>query len=393
MSKPIAPLTDRQVRNAAPVERLQRLFDGGGLYIEITSSGNKVWWLKYRRPNGGETRISFGRYPDVTLAEARQKRDEARKLLASGQDPVEAKRAAKAAYGAPLNTFETVARDWHAATLDQWQPGTAANILHRFEVDIFPALEKRHINDLTAADLLAVLSRIEQRGAREVAKRMAADVSRVFVHAMHCGIIDRNPAATLGKVLKPPAKGHFAAIDADELPAFLATFASNNACMGPIVRIAMHLMLLLFVRTSELIETPWSEIDVEGGEFNWKVIPWQRMKRGKRRVNPDTNDHQVCPPRQARLLLKELHSYTGGGTLLFPNMRQPELPMSNNTLLKALERMGYKGDMTGHGFRALAMGTLKERLRYRHEVVDRQLAHAQKNKLDSATFCEASNPG
>lgn len=384
MPKSIPPLTDRQVRNANPAERLFRLFDGAGLYVEINPSGSKVWWFKYRRPQGGETRISFGAYPGVSLAVARQKREEARQLLLSGADPAEAKRAARAIQAAPVNTFERVARDWHATMIDQWQPGTAENILRRFQIDVFPFFSQGAITDINASDLLAVLRRIEHRGAREVAKRMAADISRVFEHGMNCGIIDRNPAAKLGKVLKPPLKGHFAAIGADELPAFLHAFVRNNACMGPLVRIAMHLLLLLFVRTSELIEAPWSEIDVESGEFDWKTIPWVRMKRGKRKVNPDMNDHHVCAPWQARTLLRELHGYTGGGILLFPNMRDPAVPMSNNTLLKAIARMGYKGDMTGHGFRALAMSTLKERLRYRHEVVDRQLAHAQKDKLNSA---------
>lgn len=140
-------------------------------------------------------------------------------------------------------------------------------------------------------------------------------------------------------------------------------------------------MLLLFVRTSELVETPWSEVDIENGEW---VIPWRRMKRGKRRINPDKTDHHVCLSRQALALFRELHSHTGGGTYLFPNLRDPKRPMSNNTLLKALERMGYKRDMTGHRFRALAMSTLKEMLGFRHEVVDRQLAHAPKDKLESA---------
>ena len=146
-------------------------------------------------------------------------------------------------------------------------------------------------------------------------------------------------------------------------------------------RIAMKLMLLVFVRTSELIETPWAEIDLEKEEW---IIPWKRMKRGKRRINPDKTDHHVCLSRQALALLRDLHRYTGGGPCLFPNLRDPKRPMSNDTLLKAIERLGYQGDMTGHGFRALAMSTLKEHLGYRHEVVDCQLAHAQKDKLESA---------
>ena len=145
--------------------------------------------------------------------------------------------------------------------------------------------------------------------------------------------------------------------------------------------VAVRLIMLIFVRTSELIETPWSEIDLEHGEW---IIPWQRMKHGKITVNPDKTNHNVCLSRQALALLRELHAITGGGKFLFPNRRDHTKPMSNNAILKALERMGYKGDMTGHGFRALAMSTIKERLGYRHEVVDRQLAHAAKDKVESA---------
>jgi integrase len=222
---------------------------------------------------------------------------------------------------------------------------------------------------------------VEERGALEVAKRLTSDCSRVFKFAIRCELTERNPAALLSEVLEPREKGHFAAIGADELPAFLGALYANEACMGLPTRIAMRLMLLVFVRTSELIETPWSEIDFEKGEW---VIPWSRMKRGKRKIKPDKTDHQVCPSTQALALLRELHRLTGGDKLLFPNIRDSQRPMSNMALLKALERMGYKGDMTGHGFRALAMSTLKERLGIRHEVVDRQLSHSPKDKLESA---------
>jgi integrase len=229
--------------------------------------------------------------------------------------------------------------------------------------------------------VLDAIRAVERRGSHEIASRLTANCSRVFRFAMRCGLAERNPAEFLREVLAPREKGHFAAIGAEELPLFLRALYANEACMGVPTRTAMRLMLLVFVRTSELIETPWSEIDLEKGEW---IIPWKRMKRGKRRINPDKTDHHVCLSRQALALLRDLHRHTGGGTYLFPNLRDPQRPMSNNTLLKAIERMGYKGDMTGHGFRALAMSTLKEILGYRHEVVDRQLAHAQKDKLESA---------
>lgn len=382
MPKMVPPLTQLRIRNAKPKEMPYKLADGGGLYLEVTPSGSMYWRMKYRRPNGKEAKLSFGAFPAVSLADARAKRDSAKQLLATGTDPARAwDEQARQARLAAQNTFEHVARDWHQTMINKWQPQTAQDILRRFEADIFPAFGRVPIAEIQARDVLDAIRAVERRGALEIANRLTANCSRVFKYAIRCGLAERNPAEFLREVLAPREKGHFAAIGSDGLPEFLRALYANEACMGVPTRIAMRLMLLVFVRTSELIETPWSEVDLEKGEW---VIPWKRMKRGKRRINPDKTDHHVCLSRQALALLRDLHRHTGGGTYLFPNLRDPQRPMSNNTLLKAIERMGYKGDMTGHGFRALAMSTLKEKLRYRHEVVDRQLAHAQKDKLESA---------
>ncbi len=382
MSKRVPPLTQLQIRNAKPEEKPYKLADGGGLYLEVTPAGGKYWRMKYRRPNGKEAKLNLGAFPDVSISDARDKRDSARQLLAAGNDPAHARaEQARQARLAEQNTFEHVARDWHRTMLNKWQPGTAEEILRRFESDIFPTFGHLPINKVQAPDVLDAIRAIERRGALEIANRQTANCSRVFKYAIRCGLAERNPAEFLREVLQPREKGHFAAIGADGLPEFLRALYANEACMGVPTRVAMKLMLLVFVRTSELIETPWAEIDLEKGEW---IIPWKRMKRGKRRINPDKTDHHVCLSRQALALLRDLHRHTGGGTYLFPNLRDPKRPMSNNTLLKAIERMGYKGDMTGHGFRALAMSTLKEHLGYRHEVVDRQLAHAQKDKLEGA---------
>lgn len=382
MPKRVPPLTQLQIKNAKPREKPYKLADGGGLYLEVTPAGGKHWRMKYRQPNGKENKLHFGAFPAVSLLDAREKRDSARQLLAADVDPARAREEqARQARMAAANTFEQVAREWHQTMLGQWQPQTARDILHRFELDIFPLIGRLPVTEVQARDVLDAIRAVERRGALEIASRLAANCSRVFRYAMRCGHADRNPAEHLREVLAPREKGHFAAIGPDGLPALLRALYANEACMGLPVRVAMRLMLLVFVRTSELIETPWAEIDLDNGEW---VILWRRMKRGKRRINPDRTDHHVCLPRQGLVLLRELHGLTGGGTWVFPNMRDPGRPMSNNTLLKALERMGYKGDMTGHGFRSLAMSTLKERLGYRHEVVDRQLAHAQKDKLESA---------
>ena len=382
MPKRIVPLSDLAIRNAKAQDKPYKISDGGGLYLEVTPTGGKLWRMKYRQLNGKENRLSFGSYPEISLAEARDKRLAARKLLAAGKDPGRERDAARAlARQEAGNTFELVAREWHRTFVDTWQPQTAKNILHRLEMDVFPEIGRHPITEINRKDVLRVLRGIEKRGAREIARRMRADCSRIFQFAIECGYSERDPSLGLGKVLLPKEEGHFAAITSDQLPAFLKALHANAACMSMPTRIAMHLMLLVFVRTSELIETPWSEIDFEHGTW---VIPWQRMKRGKRKVKPDRRDHDTCIPRQGLALLSELHQLTGGGALLFPNQRDPGRPMSNMALLKALERMGYKGDMTGHGFRALAMSTLKEHLGYRHEVVDRQLAHAPQDKLERA---------
>jgi integrase len=382
MPKLAMPLTDLQVRNAKPRDKAYKLADGGGMYLEVMPTGSKFWRLSYRQPNGKANRLTFGPYPETTLAEAREKRLAARRLMRDGIDPAKYRDDAKrVAAEKAAHTFEKVAREWHQNKIATWSERTSKNTLHRLEVDIFPAIGRLPIDEIRHKELIAALRKIESRGAHEVAHRLKATCSQVFSYAIQSGLAERNPAADLKDVLKPVAPGHFAAIGADDLPAFLDTLNRNEARMFMPTRIALRLMMLVFVRTSELIETPWSEVDLEKGEW---VIPWQRMKRGKLTVNPDKTNHHVCLSTQALALLRELHTLTGGGKFLFPNQRDHSKPMSNNAILKALERMGYKGEMTGHGFRALAMSTIKERLGYRHEVVDRQLAHAPKDKVASA---------
>jgi integrase len=382
MARTTTPLSDMQVRNAKPKDKTYKLFDGGGLYVEVASTGSRIWRFKFVQANGKESRLTFGPYPEISLQDAREKRLETRRLMLQGVDPAKHRDANKRLVADRLaNTFEKIAREWYANKVPTWSERTAKNMIQRLEADIFPTLGRMPISEIQHRDVIAALRKIEERGANEIAKRLKAVVSQIFSYAIQCGLTDRNLVVDMKDVLKTRRTGHFAAIDADELPAFLAALASNEARMFEPTRIALRLMLLIFVRTSELIETPWSEIDLDKGEW---IIPWQRMKRGKLTVNPDMTNHHVCLSRQALALLRELHRITGGRKYLFPNQRDPRKPMSNNTLLVTLERMGYKGRMTGHGFRALAMSTIKERLGYRHEVVDRQLAHAPKDKVASA---------
>ncbi|WP_295997179.1 integrase arm-type DNA-binding domain-containing protein [Rugamonas sp.] len=382
MPKLATPLTDTAVKNAKPKDKTYTLGDGDGMYLEITPNGSKFWRLAYRQANGKPNRLTFGKYPEVTLALARDRRLAARKLLDQGIDPGQDKKDREREQSeANANTFEKLAREWHTNKLPTWSPATARDTIRRLEIDIFPEIGTMPIGAVKHQHMIAALRKIESRGAHEIAHRIKATCARVFTYASQQGIENRNPAADMKDVLKPVKAGHFAAITADELPAFLAAMDKNDARLFKPTRIALRLMMLVFVRTSELIETPWSEIDLEAGEW---IIPWQRMKRGKLTVNPDTTPHHVCLSRQALELLHELRTLTGGGKYLFPNQRDHEKPMSNGAILAALKRMGYKNRMTGHGFRALAMSTIKEHLGYRHEVVDRQLAHAQKNKVEAA---------
>lgn len=376
------PLTEMQVRNAKPKDKAYKLFDGGGLYLHVQPNGSRIWRLKFRQPDGKENLLTFGPYPEITLQDAREKRLGARRLMLQGVNPARQRDDAKRLMAErAANTFEKIAREWYTNKVPTWSERTAKNMIVRLEADIFPSIGSRPITELTHRDIIDALRKIENRGATEIAKRLKAVCSQIFSYAIQCGLAERNLVADMKDVLKTRRASHFAAIDADELPAFLAPLERNEARMFEPTRIAVRLMLLIFVRTSELIETPWSEIDLDKGEW---IIPWQRMKRGKLTVNPDTTNHHVCLSRQALALLRELHAITGGSKYLFPNQRDLKKPMSNNTILVALERMGYKGRMTGHGFRALAMSTIKERLGYRHEVVDRQLAHAPRDKVASA---------
>ncbi|HCY61425.1 MAG TPA: integrase [Oxalobacteraceae bacterium] len=381
MPKLATPLTDIQARTAKAKAEPYKLSDGGGLYLLVNKDGARYWRMDYRHTDKRKT-LALGKYPEVSLAEAREKRTAARKLLNEGVDPGEHKKEQRQSkIAAAANTFEKLAREWHTNKLPTWSESTARDTLRRLEQDIFPEIGAMPIGAITHQHMIAALRKIESRGAYEVAHRIKATCARVFSYASQQGIENRNPAADMKDVLKPVKAGHFAAITADELPAFLTAMDKNDARLFKPTRIALRLMMLVFVRTSELIETPWSEIDLEKGEW---IIPWQRMKRGKLTVNPDTTNHHVCLSKQALELLRELHQYTGGGKYLFPNQRDHKKPMSNGAILAALKRMGYQNRMTGHGFRALAMSTIKERLGYRHEVVDRQLAHAQKDKVASA---------
>lgn len=373
MPKLATPLTDIQPRTAKPKAKPYKLTDGGGLHLLINPDGAKYWRMGYRF-DGVERTLAFGKYPEVSLADARKQRALAREKINSGVDPSQAKPIEKITRSiASANTFEAVAREWHTNKLDSWQERTAKNVLERLEKDIFPLIGKYPITEIKAPIMLDALRQIEKRGAVDMAKRQGQVCGQIFRYAIACGKAEVDPIPSLRGALKPVAKGHHAAITADDLPEFLRAFNKIEGRMYIPTKVMFRLMMMTFVRTSELTTTEWSEIDLQNEDW---VIPWQRMKMGKKKLNPRKVDHHVFLPKQGWELLRELYSITGNNKYLFPNLRDHEQPATNWGVLAALKRMGYQGKMTGHGFRSLAMGVIKERLGYRHEVVDRQLSHA-----------------
>lgn len=382
MPKLAKPLLDIHLRTAKPRDKTYTLADGGGMYLEVAPSGSKIWRMSYRQPNGKNTRLTFGPYPAVSLLEARQFRLDAQKLRVAGIDPAQVRRSEKQRKAlARANTFEVVAREWHANKAETWKANTAREAINRLQNDIFPVIGHLPITEVDAPVLLAALRKVEKRGAVDMAARLGQLCGQIFRFAIAKGLTKYNPVPDLRGALRPRAKGHHAAIGTDELPDFLGALQSNEAGMYLPTRILMRLMLLVFVRTSELIETPWSEIDLE--HETW-IIPWQRMKMGKKKINPRKLDHHVNLPRQGWQLLRELHKWTGGGVYLFPNRNNHRKPASNGAILMALKRMGYGGRHTGHGFRSLAMGIIKAKLKFRHEVVNRQLAHGSDDEYGEA---------
>lgn len=366
-------LTDTAIRSAKGKEKAYRLFDDRGLYLEVMPNGSRYWRMKYRYLNK-EKRLALGVYPEVSLAEAREKRDQSRKQLAGGVDPSFVKQEQKRLVGLNAgNTLEAVAREWHGHNLEKWGPNHAETILRRLERDLFPGLGHIPIKDISAPRLLKAIQDIEKRGAHEVARRAWQVSGQVFRYAVVTGRAEFDPSSALKGALKPFKRGHYAAFEAKELPEFLSKLYMNEARLFVQTRLAIELMMLTFVRTSELIMAKWSELELE--EKRW-VIPAERMKMRK--------PHIVPLSEQSLVILAELKKMNGHREWIFPAQTDPRKHMSNNTILMALGRMGYRGKMTGHGFRALAMSTIKEKLGYRHEVVDRQLAHAHRNTVDAA---------
>jgi len=374
-------LSDTQIRSTKPAAKALRLYDERGLYLEVTPSGGRWWRLKYRH-DGREKLLSMGTYPDTGLKAAREKRDRARELLAQGIDPSDARRAEKQSrLQAVVNSFEAVAREWHATVhVAKVSAGHAARTLIRLEQDVFPWLGGQTISEIKAPHLLQTMRRIESRGAIETAHRALQACGQVFRYAIATGRAERDPTPDLRGALKPVLVTHMAAITDPQRVGQLLRAIEDYKGM-PITRAALQLAPLVFVRPGELRKAEWTEFDLEAR--HWR-IPAARMKRTKQEKLTGAA-HLVPLSRQAVSILSDLQPLTGHGRFVFPSPRTGERPMSDNGVLSALRRMGFpKDEMTGHGFRAMARTLLAEQLGVDEAVIEAQLAHQVKDALGRA---------
>jgi integrase len=367
-------LKDTDCRNAKPRGNAYKLGDEKGMYLEVMPNGSRYWRLKYRIA-GKEKRLALGVYPDVSLAEARAKRDEARRLISEGTDPgavkQEKKRAAKIA---AANSFEAITREWLEHIRSKWSDGHYTYTLRRYEAYVFPEIGNAPIAEINAPTLIAMARKIEAKGTIETTHKVLNSCGQVFRYAIASGLCERNPVADLKGAIKPrPAPKHMNALTEKDLPDLLrkmGTYASDNG--GELqTQYALQLLALTFVRTGELREATWNEFDLDKAE--WR-IPAERMKMKAAHVVPLS--------RQAVEVLKDLKTLNGTYRLVFPGVN-PVRPMSKNTVLFALYRMGYRGRMTGHGFRAIASTILNE-MGFDADVIERQLAHSERNKVRAA---------
>lgn len=368
MPRQTTPLTDTQIKKANPREKQYKLFDGGGLYMAVTPDGGKRWRFKYRF-NGKEKLLSLGTYPEISLSEARRRREEVREQVANGIDPSEHRKATKAANAEnAANSFEVVAREWIGKQKNKWTPANTEVVTRQLENNVFPWIGKRPIADLKAPELLTVLRRMEDRGILESAQRVRTICGQVMRYAIATGRAERDIAADLRGALTSPKKQHLAAVtDPSKVAALLRAIDGLEGTF--IVKSAMRLAPLVFVRPGELRKMEWTEVDLDKAEWN---IPAEKMKMKQPHLVPLSN--------QAVEILRELQPLTGSTRYVFHSSRSTARPMSDMAMLAALRRMGYEqGEMTPHGFRAMARTLLDEVLQFRPDFIEHQLAHAVKD--------------
>ncbi len=371
MPKQILPLTDMKIQKTKPQEIPITLFDGGGLYILITPAGGRLWRLKYRHDNKPKL-MALGKYPEVSLEEARDRREQAKKLLANGTDPGAVKQAQKTQTVQEKETFEVVAREWFEKHKPVWAESHASRIIRRLELNVFPYIGNTPINQITSPQLLSVLRRIEDRGVIGTAHRIKEICGQVFRYGVATGRAERNPTADLQGALQPFKRDHMPAITNPSRAGDLLR-ATDTYRGSFVVQCALKLAPLVFVRPGELRKAEWAEIDLEHALWN---IPAEKMKMKQAHIVPLST--------QAMTILKEIHPLTGSGKHVFPG-RTSDRPMSDNAILAALRNMGFeKTEMTGHGFRAMARTMLDEVLHEPIHLIEHQLAHTVKDPLGRA---------
>ncbi len=365
-------LTDLRCKSATSEGRkLRKLSDGGRLQLWVYGDGRKYWRLRYWI-GGKEKSLSLGVYPETSLKAARGRRDAERQKLDGGLDPSAERRLQKLRIAhSELSTFEAVAREWYGKQLHTWVPRHASDVLRRLESNIFPSVGLRPIAEIEAPELLAAVRGIEQRGAYDLAHRVLQVTGQIFRYGIATGRCARDIAADLRGALTPHVKHNQAAVRPEELGDLLKAIATYDRLGDLQTMRALQLLALTFVRTRELIEATWSEIDLAASIW---AIPAARMKMKA--------EHLVPLSRQAIEILQELKAVVGESRFVFPG-RNPDKPVSNNTMLFALYRLGYKGKMTGHGFRAVASTVLNEQ-GWRSDVIERQLAHCERDTVRGA---------
>jgi len=371
MPKRVVPLSDTQIRKAKSGEKDYKLSDGGGMFLLVTKLGSKLWRLNYRFA-GQQKTLALGIYPDVSLVLARERREAARGDLARGVDPGLTKKLCRIS-GANENSFEVVAREWHAKFAHTWVPSHAKHKLERIEKNVLPWLGQRPIHEITAPEVLSVLRRLELRGILDTAHRVRFECGQIFRYAIATGRAERDPTADLKGALPPVKNGHYAApIDPKDVAPLLRAIDVYEGSY--VVKCALQLAPLLFVRPGELRAAEWTEMDLDAGEWN---IPAERMKMKIAHLVP------LC--RQAVEILKDLKPLTGHSKYVFPCHRSPLRCMSENAVNAGLRRMGWqKTEITGHGFRAMARTILDEVLGVRPDIIEHQLAHAVRDPLGRA---------
>lgn len=361
------PLTDIKVKTAKPMDKAYKLTDGGGMYLLINVNGSKYWRLKYRYA-GKEKMLSIGVYPDISLADARQKRDAARKLLAAGSDPGEVKKAEKLAQKLSLdNTFDAIAREWHQQKADRWSPRYRDEIIDTFEKDIFPYIGQRPIAEIKPMELLETLRRMEKRGALEKMRKVRQRCGEVFRYAIVTGRAEYNPAPDLATALATPKKTHFPFLTAEELPHFLKDLAGYTGSI--ITKTATQIIMLTGVRTQELRFARWEDIDFE--KRLWE-IPAEVMKMKRPHIVPLSD--------QVIALFESLKPVTGMYALVFIGRNDRTKPISKESVNQVIELLGYKGRLTGHGFRH-TMSTILHEEGFNSAWIETQLAHVDKNAI------------